>query len=222
MELELEYLSFKRCILNDYPYEVEWDDEKFMPIFYDVFQNILEDHSHIDNRYYSIDGKGILRQDFLDHFIILSYRYANKLWKNGFSKQADVVYYCQRTRGNIDLFYSAEIGRYFIPVHALGSVVDSHSTYGDAFSIYNGCHIGPYDILGKSPSEWDHPVIGDNVTMLANSHVYGNSVIGNNVVISVGTIIINKNVPNNSVVMGVSPKLFIFPNTFGPINAIKL
>ena len=126
----------------------------------------------------------------------------------GMNDLADAIYYSSRIRGSIDLYYRAKIGRCFMPVHALGTVMDSHATYGEFFKIYDGCHIGPYSIVGKGPSEWKHPVFGDFVTMLGHSKVFGASTIGNNVVISAQTFIVNEEIPDNCIVSGSSPNLF--------------
>lgn len=201
------YTALRKCVIADYPYPLEWDDSLVLPIFEDVYDDLVEQHKHINNRYYSRDGEGLLLLNYIDHYVILCHRFANKLWKTGMSAYAEAVYYSLRNRGNIDLYYTTEIGPYFIPAHSLGTCMDSHATYGKLFRIYNGCHLGPYSIVGKEPSEWKHPVIGDYVTMLSGSRVYGNSKIGNNVIISVNTVVINEEIPDNCIVSGISPNL---------------
>lgn len=201
------YEAVKKCILIDYPYEIEWLDDVAFLFFQDVYNKVIEDHSHINNPYYSNEQGGRLLLNYLDHYAILCFRYANHLWAKGLSMLADAVYYSMRIRCSLDLYYTSSIGECFMPVHALGTIMDSHASYGKHFKIYDGCHIGPYSIIGKDPKEWVHPKFGDYVTMLAHSTVYGNSVIGNNVIISSGTTIINEEIPDNCIVSGASPNL---------------
>jgi len=204
---EENYLAIRKCVLTDYPYPIEWDNNEVVAIFNVIYDDILEQHSHINSGYYNNGTVGLLNLNFIDHFVILAFRFANALWKRGFVTYAEAVYYSLRVRGSIDLFYTTNIDKYFIPTHSLGTVVDSHVKYGKLFRIYNGCHLGPYNIIGLSPKEWKHPVIGDFVTLLGGSKIFGNTKIGNNVIVSVNTVIINEEIPDNCIVSGVSPNL---------------
>jgi|SRR5665647_406467 len=201
------YNSVKKMVLIDYPYDISWEDLLLRPYFSECYAMIIEQHSHINNDYYSQNGKGILKLNYIDHYVILGYRFANLLYKNNLEYISEAIYYSMRVRGSIDLFYRTEIPEFFIPAHALGTCMDSHASYGKLFTIYNGVHLGPYDITGKKPSEWEHPMIGDYVKLLANSHVYGKTTIGNNVIVSIGTTIINEEIPDNCIVIGTSPNL---------------
>ncbi len=201
------YEGVKKAVTGDFPFGLNWDDDKVYRLFGICYKDILEQHSTIDNSYYSQNGKGLLRIDYLDHYVILCFRFSDILNNAGFKDLADAVYYSMRIRCSIDLFYTTRIGKCFIPVHALGTVVDSHVKYGDYFKIYDGCHIGPYSIVGKDPAEWKHPQIGNFVTMLCHSKVFGNSVVGDNVIISAGTTIVNEEIPDGCIVSGSSPNL---------------
>jgi serine acetyltransferase len=218
------YYGMKKIVCMDYPYELNWDDKILFEDFSIVYNSLIAEHGHIVNSYYSENGRGLVKLNYLDHYVILGYRFANYLYKKvnvnkegpyarggGAEDVFEAVYYSIRIRGSIDLFYKTEIGPYFIPVHAIGAVIDSHAKYGKLFLIYNGVHIGPYNVTGKDPSDWAHPIIGDYVTLLGNSRVFGSSVIGNNVIVSTGTVIINEVVPDNCVISGISPNLYFMP-----------
>lgn len=207
MDCLTAYNGFKKCIIADYPYLIQWDDVVMFDIFEECYNQMMEDHSHIKDPYYSNIEGGIIRLEFLDHYVILCHRISHMLYLNGMIDLADAVYYSLRVRGSIDLYYPAKIGRCFMPGHALCAVIDSHSTYGEFFRIGNDCHVGPYSILGKGRQEIEHPTIGNFVSMLPHSKVYGNSVIGDNVIISVETVIINENIPDDCIVSGSSPNL---------------
>ena len=201
------YYAIKKCVINDYPYSIEWDDSVVLGVFNSIYDDLIEQHAHIGNKYYSDGQNGLINLNFLDHYIILAHRLAHALWKNNLSLYAEAVYYSLRIRGSIDLYYTTEIDKFFMPTHSLGTVIDSHVRYGKLFKVYNGCHLGPYNIVGVDPKEWKHPVIGDFVTMLGGSKIFGDTIVGNNVIISVNTVLINEEIPDNCIVSGVSPNL---------------
>lgn len=207
MKCESVYAGIRKCVINDYPFFIEWNDELIFPVFQECFDEVIDQHSHIDNPYYSNGEEGVLRIEYLDHYVIITFRFAYALNKYGMKKVSEAVYYSCRVRGSIDLFYTTNIGRCFMPVHAIGTVIDSHAKYGDFFKIYDGCHIGPFSIVGKNPGEWEHPSFGNYVTMLGHAKVYGKSIVGDNVIISTETVIINEEIPSNCIVSGKSPNL---------------
>ena len=202
------YRGLQKCVMNDYPYPIEWDDSKLLTPFESVYNEVLQQHAQVNSPYYSDDHGGKIMLNFLDHYVILAYRFAHELWKQQKIEYAEAVYYSLRSRGCIDLFYTTEIGPYFFPTHALGTVIDSHVKYGKLFKVYDGVHIGPYNIIGLNPKEWEHPTIGDNVTLLNGSKVFGHTTIGDNVIVSTNTVIINEEIPDNCIVSGQSPNLF--------------
>lgn len=219
--LEIVYNALKKCITQDYPFYFEWNDKQYFNVFKEVYETILNEHAMINDPYYSNEKGGIIRLEYLDHYVILCHRYANALWHKGLNEAADIVYYSLRVRGSLDLFYKTELGPYFIPVHALGAVIDSHAKYGKCFQFYNGVHIGPYSIAGVKPSDWKHPVIGDFVTVLANSKIYGKTNIGNNVIVAAETTLINAVVPDNCIVTGKSPNLYFLPLKVSNTDILK-
>lgn len=220
-----QYEFLCKMVGRDFPYDIDGDfkDQIVAKLFDDVYRNLISQHSRIKNGYYSTAGKGIVDFSYLDHYLILCHRFAHALSVElGNKSLADAVYYSCRVRTSVDLYYRCEIGDYFMPVHPLGAVLDSKARYGKVFKVYNGVHVGPYGIEGKPPSEWVHPVIGDGVTVYANSSIYGRTVIGNNVIVSPGTTIINEEIPDSCIVFGASPNLKAMPNRHNNLAIIDL
>jgi serine O-acetyltransferase len=211
-----QYVALKKCVLNDFCYPLEWDDATIEPIFEEVAIDLIRQHSQIKNTYYRKEnGKGgfdgLLNLAYLDHYVILGFRLARKLSDSGLKDLAEAVFYSYRMRGDFDMYYKADVGDYFKPSHAIGTCLDNHVKYGKLFQVYNKVHVGPFNIVGKDPKDWTHPIIGDYVTVLAGSNIYGKTIIGDNVIVAVGTTIINAEVPDNCVVSGQSPNLFFMP-----------
>jgi serine acetyltransferase len=217
-----EYKAFIKMISNDYPYEIEIDDDFLSPIFDKIYNDLLIQHSHILNKFYSNGTRGIINFCFLDHYLIFCFRLANYLYQSGYSLLlAEAIYYSSKIRTSTDLFYTANIGEYFIPVHSLGAIIDSRAKYGKLLKVYNGVHIGPYDIVGVPADQWKHPIIGNGVILLANSGVFGDTEIGDNVIVSMKSIIINEKIPNDCIVMGQSPRLSIIPHERNNLELLR-
>lgn len=214
--LRRQYVALKKCVTSDFCYPLEWNDSKVEPIFEEVASDLIQQHSKIKLSYYRKENPnggfdGLLNLAYLDHYVILGFRLARKLADTGFKDLAEAVFYSYRMRGDFDMYYKADVGDFFLPSHALGTCLDNHVKYGKLFQVYNKVHVGPYNIVGKDPSDWVHPIIGDYVTVLAGSNIYGKTKIGNNVIVAVGTTLINAEVPDNCVVSGTSPNLFYMP-----------
>jgi len=215
INIGLEYERFKKLLIKDYPYELGPDvfDRDVESVFMQVYSEVREQHARTRNTYYSTASGGIVNLAYLDHYLILCYRFAHAVAKHGFNDIcADAAYYSSRIRTSTDIYYRSEIGKHFLPSHPIGAVIDSRSIYGVGFRLYNGVHIGPYGVDGKEPSEWVHPHFGDGVIVYANSKIYGKTVVGDNVTISPGVSIVNETIPNNCIVFGASPYLKVVPN----------
>ena len=93
------------------------------------------------------------------------------------------------------------IGKGIFPAHPFATYINAYSI-GDYFSFRNNITIG-----NKSDERYEEtPVIGDNVSVGANSVIIGGIHIGNNVIIGAGSVVI-RDVPDNSVVAGNPAKI---------------
>lgn len=221
--LNRQYKAFKKLILNDYPYELEINDNELFTVFKEIYNDVCRQHSKIENKYFSNQSEGIIDFKYLDHYLIFCFRMANYIYKNGINLElADAIYYSSRIRTGTDLYYTASIDEYFFPVHSIGAIIDSHTEYGKLFRVYHGVHVGPYNIQGVDPKDQKHPKIGNGVILLGKSSVYGDTQIGDNVIVSVGSVIINEKIPSNCIVIGQSPNLYVLPNKFSNFDLLKI
>lgn len=82
------------------------------------------------------------------------------------------------------------------------SIVLTNATIGRNFTIYQGCTIGQKG----NGEEFQTPVIGNDVTMYANSSIVGRVIIGNNVTIAAHCCMV-KNAPEAGIYVGCPGKL---------------
>ena len=220
-DIRANYSALIKCVSNDFPYQIDLSHSEIWDMFVEVHLDLERQHSKMRDKYFSRDGKGIIDLRYLDHYLILCYRFGKLLAKNFRDKNlADAVYYSCRMRTDTDLYYRCEIGDYFLPSHTLGTVFDSHAKYGIGLYIHNNVHIGPYNIIGNDPKDLIHPIIGDGVIIFAGASIFGKTIIGNNVTIGIGAKIINEEIPDNCVVLGSSPNIMILPNKFNNLNIL--
>jgi len=93
-----------------------------------------------------------------------------------------------------EIYFNNEIEEGFYVVHGQGTVIGSRNKIGKGFIIHQGCTIGH-----KKNGAGAGNVIGDNVTLYANSSIIGELNIGKNVIIG-AHVLITKDIPDNTVV----------------------
>ena len=180
------------------------DDEirVFESLSDEVFERCNICFSKNENKYYSKNGQAYFNPYHSGQYTIFLYYFSNSIFhkEENHIRLADKVYYLNKIMNSCDLFYEVELPEVFMLDQPLGTVL-GRAKYGDFFKFTQNCTVGSHkDIF---------PVIGDHVTMTANSKVFGNSHIGNNVIIGVDACIKDEDIPDNSLVFGQSPGLII-------------
>lgn len=164
-----------------------------------ILQTSIEDFKGDYTRWYPEDHRiNITRLWITPQLIaLLCYRIAHRInslntntstWGN-----PDAYSLLGREIGQIELFYSAEIGHSFKINHGVGSVIGARCRIGDNCTIHQNCTIG--DRNGGRPT------IGDNVVIYAGAMILGNIYIGDNCIIGANSVV-TKDCPANSVIVG--------------------
>lgn len=74
MDCTMDYSGVKKCVLTDYPFPLDWNDDQVFSVFVNCYEKLINEHKLIDNSYYRDDeGNGIIRIEYLDHYVILCY-----------------------------------------------------------------------------------------------------------------------------------------------------
>ncbi len=183
-------------------------DEEFKlieGIYTEVLKRTEYCFSATPNKYYHNNGETYFNPFHSGQWCIFLYFLSNALYRKSaqYSKTCDKIYYLNRLLNSVDLFYEVTLPDIFMLDHPLGSVI-GRGTFGNYFSFSQGCTIGN--------NKGIYPVLGENVTMLANSVVIGDSLIGNNVIIAADSFIKDQNIGCNVIVFGSSPHLILKPN----------
>jgi len=125
----------------------------------------------------------------------------------GYDKELLILSTIQKVYCGCEIYYSSKIGKSFMLVHGLGTVIGSNVEIGDNVTIYHNVTIGTqYD------TEKEKPNIGNNVIIYAGAKVIGNITIADNVVIGANSVV-TKNIPSNEVWVGIPAKRICLNNS---------
>ena len=168
----------------------------------EVFERCDHCFSKNDNKYYVRNGETYFNPFHSGQYNVFLYYFSNTIFKKAKTqiRLADKVYYLNKVMNSCDLFYEIELPEYFALDQPIGTVL-GRAKYGNFFKFTQNCTVGNNKNI--------FPTIGENVTMTANSMIFGDSNIGDNVIIGVGTIVKDEDIPANSLVFGQSPNLII-------------
>lgn len=167
-----------------------------------VFQRCDICFSKNKNKYYSKNGETYFNPYHSGQYTVFLYYFSNTIYKKEKNniRLAEKVYYLNKIMNACDLFYEVELPDIFMLDHPLGSVI-GRAKFGNYFAFSQNCTVGNNNDI--------FPVIGEHVTMNANTMILGNSKIGNHVMLGAGTCIKDQDIPDNSLVFGSSPNLII-------------
>lgn len=168
----------------------------------EVFQRCEYNFSKNENKYYSRNGEVYFNPNHSGQYTVFLYYFANTIFqaKKDDIALADKIYYLNRIMNSCDLFYEVKLPEVFMLDHPLGSVI-GRGQFGNYFAFSQNCTVGNNKNI--------YPIIGERVTMSANTMILGNSKIGNNVILGAGACVKDQNIPDNSLVFGSSPNLII-------------
>lgn len=182
-----------------------YDIKKINSIMDRALQRVKNNFFYIAaDRYWNEEKKLIFSVTDTSLWSVFLYIVSNELYHAGCIEEASVVYYLNKMMHSVEWFYAVDLPEIFMVEHPIGSVL-GRAKYGNKLLVYQGVTVGG----SKRNGDICYPVIGENVTLFANSTVLGDSIIGDDVIVSSGTYIINEKIPNNCIVFGKSPNLTI-------------
>lgn len=161
--------------------------------------------ANASNKYYRQGDETYFNPFHSGQWCIFLYLYSRVVYMNDKENRilADKLYYLNRSLNGCDIYYEVELPEIFYLDHPLGAII-GRASFKNYFSFRQGCTVGN--------NKGVFPTIGENVKMLSNSKIIGNSNIGDNVIIASECFIKDENIPPNSIVFGSSPNLVIKRN----------
>ena len=134
--------------------------------------------------------------------VMLHYRVAHKLYKNGHYFWARWISQRAVRRTGIEIHPGAQIGKGFFIDHGNGVIIGETTIIGDNVTLYQGVTLGG---TGKEHGK-RHPTIGNNVMISAGAKVLGSFTVGENSKIGAGSVVLEE-VPPNCTVVGVPGRI---------------
>ena len=114
-------------------------------------------------------------------YSVVLYRISNKLYKMKLKVFAKIIWLINRIIFSVDIDYRANIGKNFMLVHGLGTVIGFDVKIGDNVKIYQGVTVGGSGkVRSIDNKEFTQPIIGDNCIIYTNVCVFGPVIISNN------------------------------------------
>ena len=128
---------------------------------------------------------------------VLTYRIARRLYlarrEEKGPTSADSFSLLGRHIGQIEIYYSSQIGRGLKINHGSGTVIGARCRIGENCLIHQNCTLG--DKNGARPS------VGDNVIIYAGAMILGDISIGSNTIIGANSVVLDS-CPPGSILIG--------------------
>ena len=203
MEERLINLTFKQ--LSNF-WTVTSDEkellEKYIKVATDRSRHCIQ---NVNNKHFN----GEINPLHSGQWCIFLYFLSNTLSSESHKELADKVYYLNKVMHSVDIYHEVNLPSVFFLEHPVGSVF-GRAKYGEKFFAMQNCTVGGN--VNKLSGQIDYPTIGNNVKMYSGSKIIGKAVIGDNVTIAANTYIKDAEIPDGATVFGQSPNLIIKTN----------
>ena len=154
----------------------------------------------IDEKYFRKEGKVIFSPYHSGQYLIFLYYFSNTCSSSGHKDLADKLYYLNKILNSCDIYHEVNLPKVFFLGHPVGSVL-GRAKYGNNFFALQNCTVGG--------NKNKYPKLGANFKMYSGSKILGNCIIGDNVTLAANTYVKDTNIPSNATVFGMSPNLIV-------------
>ncbi|MFI0427163.1 MAG: hypothetical protein ACH34V_09425 [Flavobacterium sp.] len=171
-------------------YEPQFVDSKFVDLAFD--QTVKDVNFHFPDLTKTEIRSRIVNNN--NELAIFLFRLGQEIHSAELHDLKPQIHWLLKQYCSCELYFNNDVDDGFYIVHGEGSVLGSRNKIGKGFVMHQGCTIGH-----KKNGAGAGNVIGDNVTLYANSSIIGELNIGNNVIIG-AHVLITKDIPDNTVV----------------------
>ena len=125
-------------------------------------------------------------------YSVLLYIFSHFLYKHKLGIIAKIIWFINRILFSVDIDYRARIGKNFMLVHGIGTVIGFDVTIGNNVKIYQGVTLGGCGkVRNENGNILTQPVIGDDCIIYTNSCVFGPVKVKSNTRIKACQVIIS-------------------------------
>lgn len=114
-------------------------------------------------------------------YAVVLYRISNKLYRMKLRFFGKLIWIVNRIVFSVDIDYRANIGRNFMLIHGIGTVIGYDVTIGENVKIYQGVTLGGN---GKQRNINNNihtqPIIGNNCIIYTNACIFGAVIVSDN------------------------------------------
>ncbi len=168
-----------------------------------LWQQIKEDFSQPLKNDPAINSRVELFFNYPGVWAIVTYRFANILYRKGFKRVARAIMGLNQFITNIDIHPAATIGRRVFLDHAFGVVVGETTIIENDILIYQGVTLGGVNL---NRGQKRHPTVQSGSVIGAGAKVLGDIVIGKNCRIGSNSVVVNS-VEDNSTAVGIPARV---------------
>ncbi|MGE0717173.1 MAG: serine O-acetyltransferase [Alphaproteobacteria bacterium] len=129
------------------------------------------------------------------------HRWANALWRRGWSTPARFVSHVGRMKTGIEIHPGARLGRRVFIDHGMGVVIGETAEVGDDVTLYQGVTLGGTSLDGGKR----HPTLGNGVIVGAGAKILGPFTVGDGARVGANAVVLNE-VPAGQSVVGIPAK----------------
>ncbi|MBK9533323.1 MAG: serine acetyltransferase [Chitinophagaceae bacterium] len=145
---------------------------------------------YVTLKHYCNGAEAIFNHLHSDQYIMYLWFLANTIWREKQEKKiCSKLYYLNKSMHAVDCAYDTNLPDIFLIFHGAGTVLGK-AQYSNYFVVLHGCTVGA--------NKGIYPVIGQGVSLAANSSVIGNCKIGNRCTISTRTTIFQKDIADDN------------------------
>lgn len=155
--------------------------------------------SYLDDKYYRGSFDQVFNYLHGDHYSMFLYLVSKNAYRIvGNENFSSKTFLLNKSLHGIDVFYKVTMPEVFFFVHPLGTIL-GNATYGNFFSVYQGCTVG------AKINNYVYPVFGERTVLYSNASVIGDCKCGDNVVFGAGSRVIDTKVDSYKMVLNTYP-----------------
>lgn len=150
--------------------------------------------SQVNNRYFFDGAQVVFDHLHGDQYAMWLYFLSNQLHRDGAPGHwCKKLFLLNKSLHGCDIFYEVALPSVFLLVHPLGTVL-GRAEYNDHLLVYQRCGVGSnHDV---------YPRLGQHLSLRPGSAVLGRCIVGDNVTIAAESLVLDRDIIDNTTYIG--------------------